>query len=77
METLGNKLKGKSYGVFQNNNGEYCRISTYYIRNKKYISVYFNENDYVLASRNAIRTTSEKKVLKLLEIENFTYLKPL
>jgi hypothetical protein len=70
-KTLGQVLECKSYGVFVNDKGEYCTVSSYYIRNNKRIQVTFTKGIGTVATRPAITTTSEKKVLKLLTSENF------
>ena len=70
-KTLGILLKGKNSGVFKNANGEYCRISRYDIGNNPKIQVIFSKGVFDIATRNAINTTSEKKVLKLIEEEGF------
>jgi hypothetical protein len=70
-KTLGQVLECKSCGVFVNDKGEYCTVSTYYIKNTKRIQVVFSKGIGNPATRNAITTTSDKKVLKLLSSENF------
>ena len=70
-KTLGQVLECKSYGVFINDKGEYCTVSSYYIKNNKRIQVTFSKGIGTIATRPAITTTSEKKVLKLLSYENF------
>jgi hypothetical protein len=69
--TLGQLLRGKSSGKFVNNNGKYCTVLRYYIGNKQKFQVIFSENLYSLATRAAINSTSEKKIIKLLTTENF------
>ena len=71
MKTLGMILGGKSCGVFKNEANEHCRISRYYIKNTQYFEVIFSGIIGVMATRPTIKTTSEKKVLKFLEVENF------
>ena len=71
METLGILLKEKSSGIFKNINGEYCRISSYYIRNNQKFQVIFSKDWDDIATRGAINTTSEKKILKLIKEEGF------
>lgn len=71
-KTLGQALKAKSYGVFKNDKDEYCNVRYYYVANKKKFQIIFSKgglNDIV--TRFAINTTSEKKVLKVLNSENF------
>lgn len=70
-KTLDMILRGRSFGVFKNREGEFCRISRYYIKNTCRYQVTFQENVGDLATRYAINTTSEKKVLKLIEEEGF------
>ena len=71
METLGIILKGKTSGIFKNDNGEYCQISRYYIGNNQKFQIIFSKGYNDIAIRPAINTTSEKKVLKLIKDENF------
>jgi len=71
METLGILLKGKNTGIFKNTNDEYCQISRYYIGNNQKFRVIFSKAMDDIATRNAINTTSEKKVLKLIKEEGF------
>jgi hypothetical protein len=74
METLGIILKGKNVGVFKNDNDEYCHICKFYIKNTQRIQIIFSKDFGDTATRSAINTTSEKKVLKLLKEENFKLL---
>jgi len=69
--TLGQLLQGKSFGTFINTNGEHCVVSRYYIGNKLKFQVIFRENLHSLATRPAINSTSEKRIVKLLTSENF------
>lgn len=72
METLGILLKGKNIGIFKNTNGEYCQISRYYIGNNQKFQVIFSKGGLGdIATRGAINTTSEKKILKLIKEEGF------
>jgi hypothetical protein len=70
MESLSIKLKCKNSGLFKNKLGDYCEISSYYIKNTRYFMVIFAKPGEI-AKRFAIKTTSEKKVLKLIETEGF------
>ena len=72
METLGILLKGKNSGIFKNTNGEYCQISRYYIGNSQKFQVIFSKGLGDIATRGAIDTTSEKKILKLIKEEGFS-----
>jgi hypothetical protein len=69
--TLGQLLKGKSSGTFINTNGEYCCVLKYYVSNKLKFQVIFSENLHSLATRPAINSTTEKRIVKLLTTENF------
>ncbi len=69
--SIGQALKALSYGTFVNESGEYCRVSRYYIKNTLRFQIIFNENNSVTATRPAINTVSESKVLKVLNSENF------
>ena len=71
METLGILLKGKNSGIFKNTNGEYCQISRYYIGNNQKFQVIFSKGMSDIATRGAINTTSERKILKLVKEEGF------
>lgn len=71
-QTLGEALKAKSYGVFVNTDGEYCTVSSYYIGNKRKFQIIFSKlGNNETATRFAINSTSEKKVLKVLNSEKF------
>lgn len=69
-QTLGLALRSLSHGKFVSPTGEHCQISTYYERNTKKIKVYFEQPDGKV-TRYAISTTSDKKVLDLLNNGNF------
>lgn len=69
--TLGQLLNGKSFGKFINTNGEHCIVSRHYTGNKLKFQVIFSENLYSLATRPAINSVSEKRIVKLLTTENF------
>jgi|688.fasta_scaffold735259_2 hypothetical protein len=68
--TLGVLLKSKSFGLFANAIGEYCTVSTFYVKNTKKIQVIFAKPGEI-AKRPAINTISENKVKKLLINEGF------
>ena len=75
FSSLDGALKCKSYGVFVNENGEHCTVSVWYVKSKKHIQVCFTSlslNEQ--AKRFAINTSSEKKVVKILNDENFQLL---
>lgn len=63
-------LMCKNDGIFINDKGEHCSVSKYYIKNTLNIFVTFSNGNGV-ATRNAIRSTSEKRILKLLNSDNF------
>lgn len=67
--TLSDLLLGKSSGKFVNSKEEYCRVNYYYIKNTKYFNIIFCVDG--LATRPAIKSTSEKKIIKLLQTEGF------
>lgn len=71
MESLGIILKGRSFGIFKNNKNEYCQISSWYQKNTRKFQVIFRKDCQEIASRFAINTTSEKKILKLIKDEGF------
>lgn len=71
-KTLSQALKCKSYGVFVNTDGEYCMVSSYYVGNRiKFKIIFSKPGNNETATRFAINSTSEKKVLKVLNSENF------
>lgn len=70
-QTLSEALKCKNFGVFVNSNDEYCNVNRYYINNTLRYQVIFNKNFTDIATRPAINSTSEKRILKLLNSENF------
>jgi hypothetical protein len=70
-QTLSEVLKAKNNGLFLNSNGEYCNVNRYYINNTLKFQVIFNKNFTDIATRPAINSTSEKRILKLLNSENF------
>lgn len=70
-QTLGQALKSSNYGIFVNSNGEYCNVTRYYVKNTLKIQVVFNKGGIGLVTRNAINSTSEKKIVKFLNSENF------
>jgi hypothetical protein len=70
-QTLGQILKGKNNGIFVNPNGEYINVTRYYYKNTLKFNVIFSKNIYDIATRPAMNTSVEKKVLKLLSTENF------
>jgi len=70
-KTLGQLLMAKSFGNFVNDKGEYCRVSRYYIKNTEKFQVVFSKGMNEVATRPAINSTSEKRIVKLLTTENF------
>ncbi len=72
-KTLYQLLKGKTYGLFVNDKDEHCYVGSYYTGNKRKFQIIFSKglggND--IATKPAINTTSEKRVLKFLSSENF------
>lgn len=70
-KTLGQILLAKNTGVFVNDKGEFIYVVRYYQKNTLKFEVIFSKNLYDIATRPAINTISEKKVLKLINTENF------
>ena len=70
-KTLGQILLGKNNGTLINDKGEYIYVIRYYYKNALKYQVIFSKNLGDIATRPAINTTSEKKVLKLINTENF------
>ena len=72
MKALNEILNGRNKGLFRNTNGEYCRISKYYTGgNNENFQIIFSKDVFDIATRPAINTTSEKKVLELIKEEGF------
>jgi hypothetical protein len=70
-KTLGQILLGKNNGTLINDKGEYIYVIRYYYKNTLKFQVIFSKNLGDIATRPAINTTVEKKVLKLINTENF------
>ena len=69
--SVGQSLKAKNFGTFINTNGEYCTVSRFYINNKLKFQVIFSKDLSQIATRPAINSVSEKKILNLLNSEGF------
>ncbi len=69
--TLGQLLMAKSFGNFVNDKGEYCHVSRFYIKNTEKFQVVFSKGITEVATRPAINSVSEKRIVKLLTTENF------
>jgi hypothetical protein len=74
-KTLGQILLGKSNGLFVNDNGEYIYVVRYYYNNKLKYQVIFSKSLTEMARKPALNTTVEKKVLKLINDENYQLVK--
>lgn len=70
-KTLGQLLKGKTSGVFVNDKDEHCYVGSYYTGNKRKFQIIFSKGLNYIATKPAINSTSEKRVLKFLSSENF------
>lgn len=72
-ESLGIVLKGKRSGVFKNDEGEYCTVLRRYDGNKQKFQIIFSKNigGSEMATRPAINSTSEKRILKFIKDEGF------
>lgn len=72
-ESLSIVLKGKLSGVFKNDEGEYCTVLRGYDRNKQKFQIIFSKNigGSEMATRPAINSTSEKRILKFIKDEGF------
>jgi hypothetical protein len=70
-KTLGQILLGKNNGTLINDKGEYIYVIRYYYKNALKYQVIFSKGLGDIATRPAINTTVEKKVLKLINTENF------
>jgi hypothetical protein len=74
-KTLGQILLGKSNGTLINDKGEYIYVIRYYQKNTLKFQVIFSKGLGDVATRPAINTVSEKKVLKLINDENYQLVK--
>ena len=71
--TLGILMKGKNSAKFVNNQGEPCIVSRYYISNKQKFQIIFSNTLTEMAYKPAINSTSEKRIVKFLLDNTFTY----
>ena len=69
--SVGQALKAGNFGTFINTNGEYCVVSRFYIKNNLKYQVIFAKGLNEIATRPAINSVSEKKILNLLNSESF------
>ncbi len=74
-KTLGQILLGKSNGLLVNDKGEYIYVVRYYNNNKLKYQVIFSKSLTEMARKPALNTTVEKKVLKLINDENYQLVK--
>jgi len=74
-QTLGQILKTKNHGVLVNDKGEFINVIRFYQKNTLRFQVIFSKGLGDSATRPAINTTSEKRVLKLINTENFKLVK--
>jgi hypothetical protein len=74
-QTLGQILLGKSNGLLVNDKGEYIYVIRYYNKNALKYQVIFSKGLTEMARKPALNTTVEKKVLKLINDENFKLVK--
>jgi hypothetical protein len=74
-QTLGQVLRGRNEGVFVNDKGEFINVIRFYQKNTLKFQVIFSKGLGDVATRPAINTVSEKKVLKLINTENFQLVK--
>jgi hypothetical protein len=74
-KTLGQILLGKSNGLLVNDNGEYIYVIRYYNKNTLKYQVIFSKGLTEMARKPALNTTVEKKVLKLINDENYQLVK--
>ena len=70
-QTLGTILQGRNEGVFVNDKGEFINVMRFYQKNKLKFQVIFSKGLGDVATRPAINTVSEKRVLKLINDENY------
>jgi hypothetical protein len=74
-QTLGQILLGKNNGLLVNDKGEYIYVIRYYNKNALKYQVIFSKGLTEMARKPALNTTVEKKVLKLINDENFKLVK--
>jgi|LakMenE18May11ns_1017448.scaffolds.fasta_scaffold9639998_3 uncharacterized SAM-binding protein YcdF (DUF218 family) len=74
-KTLGQILLGKSNGTLINDKGEYIYVIRYYYKNAFKYLVIFSKGLTEMARKPALNTTIEKKVLKLINDENYQLVK--
>ena len=74
-KTLGQILLGKNNGTLINDKGEYIYVIRYYNKNALKYQVIFSKGLTEMARKPALNTTVEKKVLKLINDENFKLVK--
>jgi hypothetical protein len=74
-QTLGVILQGRNEGVFVNDKGEFINVVRFYQKNTLKFQVIFSKGLGDVATRPAINTVSEKRVLKLINTENFQLVK--
>jgi hypothetical protein len=74
-QTLGQVLRGRNEGVFVNDKGEFINVIRFYQKNTLKFQVIFSKGLGDVATRPAINTVSEKRVLKLINTENFQLVK--
>ena len=74
-KTLGQILLSKSNGLLVNDKGEYIYVIRYYNNNKLKYQVIFSKSLTEMARKPALNTTVEKKVLKLINDENYQLVK--
>jgi len=72
-KTLGQLMKSRSHAVFTNDKGEFINVGRYYQKNTLKFMVIFSKGLGDIATRLAIHTTSEKRVLKLINEEGFKF----
>jgi hypothetical protein len=74
-KTLGQVLRGRNEGIFVNDKGEFINVIRFYQKNTLKFQVIFSKGLGDVATRPAINTVSEKRVLKLINTENFQLVK--
>jgi hypothetical protein len=74
-KTLGQILLGKNNGTLINDKGEYIYVIRYYNKNALKYQVIFSKSSTEMARKPPLNTTVEKKVLKLINDENYQLVK--
>jgi hypothetical protein len=62
-------------GLYRNDKDQYCNVVSYYVKNTKRIQIVFNKAIGEIAWRPAVRSTSDRGIIKFLTKEGFEFVK--